>query len=110
MLVLAWLACLVATLLIAFWKVQSVAVTGPLIFLLGLGTIFAGIRVRHAATWLLGMSHCAVCLLLTVLVNIFRWNAAEAIAPFTVIGLIYVAQTLPLTVLTYYHMPAVRPH
>ena len=108
-LVVGWVACLVALLLIIFVDVESVVGTGPVIFLLGLGTIFVGIRVRHPATWLLGLTHCAICVLFTALVNGLRWGPSDATTPFTIMGLVYVALTLPPTVLAYRNMPAARP-
>jgi hypothetical protein len=93
---LGWIACAIAFLLILFFDVESVLVTGPIIALLGLLAIFLGIAGGCLPIILLGAADCAICLLFFGLVLLLGWSPGDAYLPFASMGLLYTAGTLPL--------------
>ena len=88
-LVLAWMTCLVAAFLIAQVDVESVLVTGPILFTLGLLALLAGALTRQRLPLFLGVAHCSVCLLFFFLVFLLEWSPQEARTPFIVMGSLY---------------------
>jgi hypothetical protein len=95
---MAWAACAVAEALIAFYDVESVIVTGPVIALLGLTTVILGFAGRYMALACLGLANILVCILFFLLVVILEWGPRDAQHPFAVMGAIYTAATLPVAV------------
>ena len=56
-----------------------------------------------------GVTHCAVCLLFTALVETFNWSPRQAELPFTVMGAGYVLASFPFTRWIYRNAPQTRP-
>ena len=84
----AWPVCLVAMgALLA--KTESVVITGPVLFTLGLLALLGGVFTRDFVMATIGAAHCFVCVLFVLLVNAFRWSPDEARAPFLVMGSVY---------------------
>jgi hypothetical protein len=94
---LAAVSCIVATGLIALVKVESVLVTGPVLFAIGLSMFVGGLRGTDPYGWALGLSHCTLCVLLVMLVNVLHWSPSEAARPFLVIGIAYTVATMGAT-------------
>jgi hypothetical protein len=94
-----WLTCLVAWALVLLGLVESVLVTGPIIFTLGLLTLLGGAFNRERWPLILGVSHCAICVLFLFLVNAFHWSPRDAKLPFTVIGGVYTFLLSPVPTL-----------
>ena len=92
---LGWLACSFAEGLIAFWDVESVLITGPIILLLGLTTIAFSFAVRYRRLLWLGVANCAICLFFFGLVQVFNWSPVDAAEPFCCLGFAYAFMTLP---------------
>jgi phosphopantothenoylcysteine decarboxylase/phosphopantothenate--cysteine ligase len=76
--VLAWLAVLLL-------DTESVELSGPIIFLLGLVVLVGGARAYLVAAHM-GLCYMSLVLLLIALVNIFTWSPDEARGPFLLIG------------------------
>ena len=87
--ILTWAACAIATVLIPVVDVESVIVTGPVIFVMGGATLIAGLRVRSPWHEVVGAGHCAICLLFFMFANWMRWGPGEAHTPFALMGLAY---------------------
>ena len=93
----AWLTCILAWLLILYPTVESVLVSGPLIFLLGAALLIVAWRVGSPRHMILGASHCAICLLFFMLVQQLKWGPGAARTPFAVMGGAYAAAAAAAT-------------
>ena len=91
-LALAW--CVIAWILLTFVEVKSVIITGPVLGVMGALLVGFGVLGRRAGTVGVGAAHAGICLLFAGLVNLLNWSPDEAEAPFSVIGLLYVAAAL----------------
>jgi hypothetical protein len=96
-LLLAWPVCCVGVLVLIAFHVESVVVSGPVLFTLGVLAAVGGVFTRDRFAVCLGVTHCAVCVLLFLLVNLLRWSPREAAHPFAVMGSIYTLATLAPT-------------
>lgn len=103
---LGWAACAVALLLIVFYDVKSVVVTGPIIAVIGIASVPLGIRGKYAWALLVGVANCAICLLFWMLVLTLDWSPQDAHVPFAVMGLAYTLATLPLAIRATRRAPA----
>jgi hypothetical protein len=86
MLVADLVVCLTALLLIPLTGVETVLLTGPILFISGLVTATVAGNSRYGSAMWVGIAHCGVCLLFVVLVNTLDWSPREAIHPFEAIG------------------------
>ena len=105
---LAWIICLVATLLIAGVDVESVIVTGPVIAAAGVTLLISAVRVRSTPHIILGATHVAICLLFFVLVQQLQWGPRQATGPFAIMGTIYTAVCAAMTVLLHLRPKLIR--
>jgi hypothetical protein len=94
-----WGSCVTAVGLIAVVSVESVLITGPVIFLLGLMAILGGTWTRATWTLVTGVAHCGICILFMMLVNVWNWSPSYAREPFWWMGIGYTVASLPLTVM-----------
>jgi hypothetical protein len=94
-----WAAAAVAVALIPTVSVESVLVTGPVLFALGILCLVAGLRARRPWAVAAGLGHCAVCTLFVMLVNVLHWGPSRAREPFLWMGALYTAAALPLAIL-----------
>ena len=85
----AWLACLIASILIVAMDVETVVVSGPVIFLLGLAILITAMRVRSPWHAVIGAGHCAICLLFFMFAWWLDWGPGRASVPFAVMGVVY---------------------
>jgi hypothetical protein len=93
--------------LIALVDAETVLATAPILFAAGLVLLVASWRVELLLTTMLGLTHCAICLFFTTLVNVRNWSPREATLPFTVMGGAYlVAVTLPVTCVGFVRLRA----
>ncbi len=104
---LAWLVCVGTWVLIAFVDVESVLVAGPIILLLGILLVVLGYLRQYRWAFRLGVAHIAVTWLFFGLVNLLEWSPRQAVLPFTIIGLAYLAFVTPLTWLAWRQRPPV---
>lgn len=81
--------CLIATVLIITVDVESVVITGPLIFILGVLLLIRAVRANAPRYMILGALHCAICLLFFMLVQLLHWGPPDASKPFAVMGTLY---------------------
>jgi hypothetical protein len=95
-LAVAWPLCLIALGAILY-ETESVVITGPILFTLGVLALLGGLFTRHRLVVALGAAHCGICLLFLLLVNAMEWSPDEAHVPFLVMGTVY---TLALAVPT----------
>jgi hypothetical protein len=91
-----WVGCAIAVALIPIAGVESVLLTGPVIFLLGLMAVLGGAWARAPWAVAAGAGHCAACALLVVLVNLLNWSPDRATDPFLWIGGVYTVVSLPM--------------
>jgi hypothetical protein len=96
---MGWGACALAVLLIAAVSVESVLVTGPVLFAFGLLAVLGGIWARSTWGLVAGLGHCAICILFIALVNLLGWSPRTAQEPFLWMGLAYTIASLPVTLL-----------
>jgi hypothetical protein len=96
---LALFVCAAAWVALRFVKVESVLITGPILFVLGVLTLVGGVITGHRLFTGLGAMHCAVCVLFVTLVNTQRWSPRDAREPFTWMGLAYTAAVTAPTLL-----------
>jgi hypothetical protein len=96
-----WAMCVIACIAIAAYDVESVLVSGPVIFILGALLIVAGAILRRHLATLIGAGHCAICLLFFALVNIRHWGPSDAHDPFLAMGALYVLATSIPSLLMY---------
>jgi hypothetical protein len=87
--VLSSAACAVATALIPVVDVETVIISGPVIFVMGAAILIAAMRVRSPWHAVLGAGHCAICLLFFMFANWMGWGPPEARVPFAIMGLAY---------------------
>ena len=85
----AWMWALAAWAVVFQLKVESVLFTGPVLFVLGLVIVLAGVLAPRTLFVLLGASHCALCVLFAVLVNVNHWGPGAAWRPFSLLGAVY---------------------
>ena len=104
-LAIAWGVCAIAWVLIVSVDVESVMITGPIVFALGIVAVTTGFSRRYGSSILLGACHVSIVNLFVLLVNIFAWSPSDAETPFAAMGLIYVIVTAPLTVWVWRHRP-----
>lgn len=88
LLVLSWLTCLVAWLLI-FLTAETVLGSGPILFCLGLAIIVLGMILKHPISALIGVAHCLMCVIFLGLVNLLDWSPHQAQVPFLIMGALY---------------------
>ena len=106
--VMAAACCVIGWILIPTVDVESVVITGPVLFVLGFGlmvTIWIG-----GARWtaLVAAGHMCVCVLFFTLVNVLRWSPDDAHTPFMIMGGVYTLLIVPATVAACMHWPRVR--
>ena len=95
------LFALIATVLIVIIDVESVLVTGPIIFVAGAAMIYWGAKHRSTIHVILGGFHCAICLLCFVLAFVFHFGPQEATKPFGFIGMVYTPAIAAATVIAH---------
>lgn len=109
-LVVSALDVLVGWMLIALVHAETVLATAPVLFALGLILLVASWRLKLLLVGILGLAHCAICLLFTMLVNVFQWGPRQATKPFTIMGGLYlVAVVLPMTAVALMRLWRMRP-
>ena len=75
----------VGSLLVMFVDVESVIVSGSLLFLQAVLLAILASRSRTPGFFRLACMHAGFCVLLVALVNIFRWSPSDAEVPFSVL-------------------------
>jgi ABC-type microcin C transport system permease subunit YejE len=97
-LIVAALDVLVGWALISLIDAETVLVTAPILFLAGLILILACRKVGVLMGMILGLAHCSICLLFTMLVNVWHWGPRDASKPFTVMAGVYlILVVIPLS-------------
>ena len=91
----AWLVRLVGAVLIIFYEVESVIVTGPILLLLGVFLFGLGVRCRYYRAAIIGAADCLICFLFFGLVWTLSWSPTQATVPFGFMSAIYLLGTLP---------------
>ena len=87
-LAVAWPGCVAAVGFIAA-HTESVVVSGPVLFTLGVLALLGGLFTRDRVAAVVGACHCGVCVLFFVLVNVLNWGPDDAHVPFFVMGTLY---------------------
>ena len=85
----------VAALALLLYDVETVVLTGPLLFLLACVGLVPAIRAGGVVPLTIFVAHAAICLLFVALVNLRGWGPSDAGPPFKVMGGLYVAVGLP---------------
>lgn len=83
--------------LLMFANVESVMVTGSALFLFALLLLMLAVARRLKRVGVIGVAHCAICVLFVTLVNTLHWSPGEADLPFKIMGGVYCAIILPFT-------------
>ena len=97
---LSWLCCVVGTFAILV-EVESVLVSGPVLFVLGLLTLIGGKMTGRRWVTGLGWGHVGICILYVGLVNLRGWSPSEAEAPFAVMSIVYTLATVAPSVMVF---------
>lgn len=98
----------VAYLLIVLVDIESVVVSGPFEFIIGLAILIMAANKEHWLGVAVGSAMIAVSMMLAILVNALAWSPREALVPFLYIGGIYLLFTTPLFILAWRTVPSVR--
>jgi hypothetical protein len=99
--------CLFVGWVLMFVDVETVIVTGPILFLFGLTLALSGWRLKLMPAAMLGIGHCSICVLFFTLVNVRGWSPREAELPFQMMaGLYLVFVTAPASALVLMYMHA----
>ena len=99
---LAALDLIFALLLIWMVDTETVLVTGSVLLACGAVLLVASLRLRLLPGTLLGVAHCSLPLLFTMLVNLYRWGPQSATLPFLVMGGTYLfCVALPVSMLVF---------
>jgi hypothetical protein len=94
-----------------FIEVESIVVTGPLLFLLGIATIITGQKSRHPSAWVVGSAQCAVCLFILALILILDWSPRQAQVPVSAAAVAYALLITPALVLaSFFTKPRFDPY
>ncbi len=104
----AWVACAVAVPLIVLVDVESVLVTGSIVFLSGIISFWCGWR-RYTRLTCLAVANCGIVLLFVALVNLFGWGPPDAEIPFALMGTAFAAMTLPAIISVARNVPIQDP-
>jgi hypothetical protein len=108
--VLSALDVLVGWVLITLVDAETVIVTAPVLFVLGLILLVASRPLKLLLVAILGLAHCSICLLFTMLVNVLNWSPNEATMPFTIMtGLYLIAVVLPVTAVAMMQLRRMTP-
>src|SRR5262249_14304906 len=91
-----WIGCAIAVALIPIAGVESVLLTGPVIFLLGLMAVLGGAWARPPWAVAGGAGHGGACGLWVVLVTLQTGPPRRATAPSLWIGGVYTVTSLPM--------------
>src|SRR5689334_5441589 len=94
----AWITCVLAWLLILYPTVETVLVSGPLIFALGAALLIVAWQTKSPRHMILGAAYCAICLLFFMLVQQFKWGPGTARTPFAVMGGAYAGAAAAATI------------
>jgi hypothetical protein len=101
---------LVGGVLVVLFNAEPVVVTGPILFVLGLVLMIAAWKIRLLLPAILGLAHCSICLLFTMLVNVRNWSPDEATKPFAImIGVYLVAVVAPVSAVVFLRMRRMTP-
>jgi hypothetical protein len=100
-----WAVSLVATVLVAAGQVESVLVTGWVLFVGGMAIASLAAGTGYPMAVRIGIGHCAVCLFVLLVVNVAGWGPHQAGEPLTLIGALYVFGMLPVSVLAWQNPP-----
>ena len=101
---------LVGGILVVLTNAEPVVVTGPILFVLGLLLMIAAWKIRLLLPAILGLAHCSICLLFTMLVNVRNWDPGDATKPFTVmIGVYFVAVVVPVSAVVFLRLKRMTP-
>lgn len=98
---LALLTCSVGWILLCLVKVETVLVTGPILFVLGALTLLGGLLTGRPLFSVIGAAHCFICVLFAALVNALRWSPRDAHDPFTWMGLVFTAAVTVPTLMAW---------
>jgi hypothetical protein len=102
----AWMWALAAWAVVFRIKVESVLFTGPVLCVLGLAIVLAGVLAHQTLFLALGAAHCALCVLFAVLVNVNHWGPGAAHRPFVLLGALYLLAAVVPTHLASRERPA----
>ena len=86
-------------------EVETVIVSGPLLFLAGAITLFIARTLKYALGIAVGGAQIGICLLFVSLVNILRWGPSAAEGPFKLMSILYMAGALPAAVAAALRIP-----
>lgn len=90
---------------ILFIDVESVVLTGPIEFILGLLLIIFAAILNHHLGITLGGLMISIAIALTALVNILHWSPSDAHTPFVYITTPFVLCTTPMFVFALLRIP-----
>lgn len=83
-----WMLCFAATIAVLI-EVESVVVSGFLVFVAGTASIVIGVRAQNHLLTVMGACQCAICCLFLVLVNGFGWGPGYAATPFAIMAILF---------------------
>ncbi|MBP7937183.1 MAG: hypothetical protein KA354_21270 [Phycisphaerae bacterium] len=107
---LGWFTCMIAWGLIALVDVESVLVTGPILLLVGLLSVIAGLLAKYSRAVVVGACYAGVSLLFFLLVVIFDWGPGEAKEPFLWMGAAFIVLVVPLFTAAWKIPPSPAPY
>jgi hypothetical protein len=102
--VVALACCVVGWLLILAVSVETVIVTGPVLFAAGVALFVGGMIHHDRRSAVFGVSHMSICVLFVLLVNVLRWSPAQATLPFAIMGAAYTTVAVGVAALLHWHV------
>src|SRR5512133_3736269 len=98
------LAC-VAAWFVMFLEVETVVVSGPILFLVGVVIIIGSRRLSFRLGVLIGVAQVLIVLLFDGLVIVLNWGPSAAEKPFRIMGAIYVLILFPVSLRAWDRVP-----
>ena len=80
----------------AFYTIHSIVVTGAILCLVGVVTVFLSRRLKLTDGLVFGLSGPAVSLVCFALINLLNWSPRDAQHPVSIIAVVYATCALPL--------------
>ncbi|HOW70157.1 MAG TPA: hypothetical protein PKY77_06095 [Phycisphaerae bacterium] len=107
---LGWFTCIMAWGLVVLVDVESVLFTGPILLVVGLLSVMAGLLAKYGRAAAVGACYAGVSLFFFLLVVIFDWGPGEAEQPFLWMGGAFNICIIPLFHSAWKIPPSPAPH
>jgi len=79
----------------AFYDIESIVVTGPVLFLIGIFLALCNRQHEHLTSLAFGLSGPAISIICLALINLLNWSPTDAQHPVSIIAAVYTTIALP---------------